>query len=312
MLSIRNGMITETHSVFPPGETNETVEYGIKSQANNIACTISPFSILGWLRGGITEYLISQGISPCHSYDLTNISKSNQDYVDYAVQDLQHGYHKKRMSKGEHKEKPECEAVTGKQCLVARMFGGFTGHHRVFSLMPVKVSPIQSNYDKAIKNITGKGNYRNIAVSPRSQVDGMPYATHSVDAIANLDAILYLRMYEDNPLYIAMILRGIEYLAKNEDKFSHQLGGNRTFGCGFIEPAFLPSDLTRDETTVYHNYLIKNEDNVNDNNKLKKDIQNKIDSWQSKKAELDMILDSELKIQKDLFGIDKKWWQQEI
>lgn len=323
MLSIRNGLIIETHSVFPPGETNETVDYGIKSIANNIACTISPFSLLGWLRSGITEYLISQGISPCHSFDITNIGKSNQDYVNYAVQDLKHGYHKKRLNKGEHKEEPECQAIKGEQCIVSKMFGGFTGHHRVFSLMPVKVTPVQSNYDKAIKNITGKGNYRNIAISPRSAVDGTPFATHSVDAIANLDAVLFLKMYDDNPLFVAMIMRGIEYLSQNYEKFNHQLGGNRTFGCGFIEPTFMSPTLTRDETIEYHNLLIKQEDGLeteivtNIENKSKQKglsdkIKEKISLWSKEQIQLNTLLDTELKHQKDLFGIDKKWWNQEI
>lgn len=314
MLSIKNGLITETHSVFPPGEGSETVEYGVKAMANNIACTISPFSLIGWLRKGITEYLISQGISVCHSFDLTNVSKSNTEYINYANQDLNHGYHKKRMGKGDSKERPECEAVTGKQCMVYQMFGGFTGHHRVFSIMPVKITPIQTHYDKAIKNITGKGNYRNLAISPRSHVDGTPLSTHNADVIANLDAILYLKLYNSgsNDLYTAMIMRGVEHLSKHTDDFEHQLGGARTFGCGFIEPTFLSPELTREEVTKYHNLLIKQEDAAEDNDGLSKTISEKLSRWQDRQKELNEILNAELKTQKDLFGIDKKWWNREL
>ncbi len=316
MLTIKNGLIAETHSVFSPGETNETVDYGIKSMANNIACTISPFSIIGWLRHGITEYLISQGISVCHGYDITNISKANEEYRKIALQDIQHGYHKKRLNKGEHKEKSECEAKTGKQCIVNKMFGGFNTHHRVFSLMPVKVSPVKTHYDSAVRNITGKGNYRNIAVSPRSSVDGTPFATHSVDTISNLDAILFIKMYEDNPLYVAMIMRGIEYLSQNSSNFNHQLGGSRTFGCGFIEPTFLPINLSRDETIKYHNLLIKKEDSIDIDSKdngLTKDINEKISNWETiEKKKLNEILDVELSEQKKSFELSTKWWEQEL
>lgn len=313
MLSIKNGMIVETHSVFSQGKTNETENYGIKAMANNIPCTISPFSLLGWLRRGLTEYLISQGISPCHSFDITNISKSNEDYVNYARLDLEHGYHKKRMGKGDTKEKPECEAVKGEQCIIGKMFGGFTGHHRVFSIMPVKISPVQAHYNSGIKNITGKGNYRNLAISPRSSVDQSPFATYNADVVANLDAILYLRMYENNPLYIAMIMRGIDYLSQQQNEFEHQLGGQRTYGCGFIEPTFLPPELTRPEVVKYHNLLIKKEDSLDtDSESLTKEISGKIQAWESNKGELNKLLDTELKHQKELFGIEKRWWSQEI
>lgn len=312
MLSIRNGMIAETHSVFPPGENAETVDYGTKSMANNVACMVSPFSLLGWLRRGITESLISQGISPCHNYDITNISTSNKDYRGYATQDLAHGYHKKRMGKGENKEKPECEAVTGEQCIIGKMFGGFTGHHRVFSMMPVKVTPIKAHYEKGIRNITGMGNFRKIAISPRSAVDGTPFATHTSDVIANFDAIMYLKMYETNPLYIATIMHGIEYLSKHSEEFTSQIGGSRTFGSGFVEPTFLPPELDREETRKYHNLLMKTEDNAEDADSFPKSIKDKLSAWQEEQKNLNELLATELKHQKDLFGIDKKWWNQEI
>jgi hypothetical protein len=311
MLSIKNGLIAETHSIPPPGESSKNLNYGIKTIANNITCTVSPFSLLGWLRHGITEYLISLGISPCHSYDLTNIS--NEGYRNIAIQDLEHGYHKKRLNKGENTGKPECEATIGTQCIVAQIFGGFTGHHRVFSVMPVKVSPVKAHYNKGVRNITGRGNYRNIAVSPRSAVDGTPLATHTADVIANLDAILYLKMYEDNPLYIAMIMRGFEYLYEHRDEFECQLGGSRTFGSGFIEPTFLPSALTREETTKYHNLLITTEEeDASNSDSLPESIKTKISEWQDEQKKLNTILDNELKIQKDMFGIDKRWWSREI
>jgi len=313
LLSIRNGLIVDTHSVYPPGETSETVEYGIKAIANNVNCMISPFSLLGWLRHGITEYFISQGISPCHNYDLTNVSKSNEEYVKIATMDLKHGYHKKRMGgKGDNKEKPNCEAVMGEECIVAKMFGGFTGHHRVFSVMPIKTTPVQGHYDKGIKNITGKGNYRNIAISPRSAVDGTPFATYTADVVANVDAIMYLRMYDANPLYIAMIMRGIEYLNEHRYEFDYQLGGNRTFGSGFIEPTFLPPELTRAEVTTYHNLLIKTEDRAEDSDTLSKELSDKISTWKDKQKEMNVLLDAELKRQKDMFGVDKKWWDAEL
>ncbi len=320
MLSIRNGMIAETHSVFQQGKTNENVTYGIKSMANNNACIVSPFSILGWMRNGITECLINDySISPCHAFDLTNVS-SKVEYQEYAKQDITYGYHKKRIDKGNHKEKPACEAIKGKKCIVAEMFGGFTGNNRVFSIMPIKVSPVDAQYIRGVRNITGKGNYRSLAVSPRSAVDGTPYQTHDVDIIANLDAILYIKMYEPKSsesdridVYTAMIMKGIEYLAKHKDEFKHQLGGNRTFGCGFIEPTFLPLDLTRDETVTYHTALIKMEDDADSVSNITKSIKEKIAAWDDIKLDYDKLLDEELKVQKEYFGFDKemtdtKWW----
>jgi len=312
MLSIKNGMIAETHSVYPPGETAGTVDYGTDSIANNVACMVSPFSLLGWLRRGVTEYLISQGISPCHNYDITNISASNKDYRGYAIQDLKHGYHKKRMGKGDNKEKPECEAINGEQCIVAKMFGGFTGHHRVFSMMPVKVTPVKAHYEKGIRNITGMGNFRKIAISPRSAIDGTPFATHTSDVIANLDAIMYLRMYENNPLYVAMIMHGIKYLSEHCEEFSSQLGGSRTFGSGFVEPTFLPPDLNRDETRKYHLLLMKTEDDTEGKDSFPATIKSKILAWQEEQNKLNNDFNIELQHQKDVFGIDKKWWNQEI
>lgn len=318
MLSIRNGMIAETHSIFPPGKTADTEDYGTNSMANNVACMVSPFSLLGWLRRGITESLISQGISPCHNYDLTNVSASNQDYRGYAKQDLAHGYHKKRMGKGESKEKPECEAVTGEPCIVAQMFGGFTGHHRVFSVMPVKVSPVKAHYEKGIRNITGMGNFRKIAISPRSAVDGTPFATHTSDVISNFDAIMHLRMYEDNGnssrlnLHTAMIMRGIEYLSAHSEEFQSQLGGQRTFGGGFIDASFLPPTLTRDEVRKYHLLLIKNEDDAENGNTFPAGIKEKILAWQETQKSINEELNIELKRQRELFGIDKQWWNKEV
>lgn len=310
MLSIRNGMIAESHSVFPPGESDETAQYGIKKIANNINCTVMPTSVLGWLRYGVTEYLIKQGISICHGYDLSLVT--SKDYKEYVVQDLKHGYHLKRMPKGDHTGKPECEAVRGKQCLVSEIFGGFTGAHRVFSLLPVKTSPIDSQYTRGIKNITGKGNYLNTAISPRSAVDGTPYATHTIDSLANFDAILYIKMYEPNPrmdVHIAMLLRAFDYLNTSSNDFKHQLGGNRTFGCGFMESTTLPIDMTREEVVKYHSVLIKLEEKADDADGLTNNIKEKIIAWEEQKKKYDKLLDEELKIQKELFGIDKKWWQ---
>ncbi len=65
----------------PESKDEETAKYGIRRIANNVAVTISPWSLLGWLRSGVTEYLISQGISVCHGMDVTNVTKSNKEYA---------------------------------------------------------------------------------------------------------------------------------------------------------------------------------------------------------------------------------------
>lgn len=317
MVAIRNGMIAETHRIFPRGiKPEETNDYGYKAIANTINCTLMPTSILGWLRAGVTEYLIEQGISVCHGYDLNLPTK---DYRNFVIQDLEHGYHRKVMTKGEHAGKPECEAVIGnkpesqrKKCIVAEMFGSFAGKHRVFSILPVKTSPVDSHYTKGIKNITGKGNFMTVAVSPRSAVDGTPYATHDMNVVANLDAVLYIKMYEPNPrmdVHIAMLLRAFEYLNKKSNDFKHQLGGNRTFGCGFIEPTILPIGMERDDIVAYHSKLIKMEEKAEDAEGITESMKKTINDWEEQKKKYDTILDAELKIQKELFGIDKKWWQ---
>jgi len=311
MVTIKNGMVVETHSVFPPGETSGTVDYGIKSIANNVACTISPFSVLGWLRRGVTEYLISNGISVCHNYDITD-KAGNPEYRTYAEHDLVHGYHKKRLKSGEHKEKPECEAIIGEQCIVAKMFGGFNTHHRVFKTNPIKVSPVKSQYEKRIRNITGLGNFRNINISPRSAIDGVPFATHTADIISNLDAILYIQMYEDNLLYVACIMKGIEFLNEHRNEFEYQLGGSRTFGAGCIEVSMLPFTMTKEETTKYHLQLIKNEEESVDSNGLTESIRDKINAWNDIYNELINNFDNEVARQKELFGVDKRWWNQTI
>ncbi len=319
-ISIKNGFIAETHSVFntqdPESKDEETAKYGIRRIANNVACTISPWSLLGWLRSGVTEYLISEGISVCHGMDVTNVTKSNKEYSLMVEHDLEHGYHKKRMGSGnkDKNELPECEAIKGEQCIVSKMFGGFTSHHRIFSLMPVKITPIKSHYESGVRNITGLGNYRNLAVSPRAVVDQSPFTTHKVDTIANLDAIMYLKMYEDNPLYTALIMRSIEYLNRQEieQNYNHQLGGAKTFGNGWIETSFLPPNLTQEEITKYHLLLIKKEEKAEDSEGFPKQITEKIQKWEEEKVKLNAELDKELIRQKEIFGIDKKWWNQKI
>lgn len=340
-VSIKNGMIAETHSIFNTrnieNKDADTATYGIRRIANNVAVTIMPWSLLGYLRGGVTEYLISQGISVCHGMDLTNVNK-NDDYVDMVEHDILHGYHRKRMGKdnGNKNELPECEAIHGEPCIVAKMFGGFTSHHRAFSLMPVKVTPVKSQYRNDIRNITGLGNFRNLAVAPRAVVDQNPYTFHNVDVIANLDAIMYLRMYEENPIYVAMLMRAVEFLNKRteESDYNHQLGGARTFGCGWVQTEFLPPDLTRDETIAHHMNLISREEAVGSDllgqavdgaggqeieesgeeqfgkAKVSKNVGEKFEAWKVEKAQLDKLLDVELLRQKSLFDIEKKWWSQ--
>ncbi len=338
-VSIKNGMIAETHSIFNTKNVEnkdaDTATYGIRRIANNVAITIMPWSLLGYLRSGVTEYLISQGISVCHGMDLTNVS-TNEDYADMVDHDLIHGYHRKRMGDGANKELPECQAVHGEPCLVAKMFGGFTSHHRVFSLMPVKVTPVKSQYKNDIRNITGLGNFRNLAVAPRAAVDQNPYTFHNVDAIANLDAIMYLRMYEDTPLYVAMLMRAVKFLnERTEDSdYNHQLGGARTFGCGWIQSEFLPPDLTREETIAHHLNLINREEAVGNDMavltsgeaggeiieeddrelagkaRMLRKVSAKFEAWKAEKVQLDKKLDDELQHQKLLFGTEKKWWSQ--
>lgn len=305
-ISIKNGLIPETHSKFPQGETDETMSYGKKAVANTIACSISPYSLLGWLRFGVTEALIEKGISVCSAYNLNIVTY--KDHKEFVIQDTLHGYHRR----GSPKSTPECVTKKGKQCIVSEMFGGFGSNHRVFSVLPVKCSPIDSEYTRGVKNVTGKGNFLTLAISPRSAVDGTPYATHEVNVIENLDAILFIKMYEPNPrmdVHIAMLMIGIDYLNSHKDVFEHQLGGGRTFGNGFIEPTFLPISLTRPEAVEYHSKLIKLEDKADDADGLSKNIRPKIEQWEIEKTKYISILDTELKVQKDLFGIDKKWWQ---
>lgn len=334
-VSIKNGMIAETHSIFNTQSIDnkdaDTATYGIRRIANNVAVTISPWTLLGHLRSGVTEYLISQGISVCHGMDLTNVSK-NEDYVDMVDHDLEHGYHRKRMGdgNGNKNEMPECEAVHGKPCIVAEMFGGFTSHHRVFSLMPVKVTPVKSQYRNDVRNITGLGNFRNLAIAPRAAVDQNPYTFYNVDVVANLDTIMYLRMYEDNPLHVAMLMRAVEFLnQRTEDSdYNHQLGGARTFGCGWVQSEFLPPDLTRDETITHHMNLISREEAVGNeleaDSKSPEDVKEeptgkagvskkvsaKFEAWKVEKAQLDKDLDAKLLEWKSLFGTEKKWWSQ--
>jgi len=277
--------------------------------------------LLGWLRYGVTEALVEKGISVCSSYDLNNVTSKN--YKEYVTQDTTRGYHRKVAPKSKEKSKdsntwkPECEVVVGKQCIVSEIFGGFAGKHRVFSMLPVKISPIDREYTQGIKNVTGKGNFLTLAISPRSAVDGTPYATHQVNVIENLDAVMTIKMYEPNSrmdVHIAVLLMGIEYLNTHKDDFKHQLGGSRTFGSGFIEATALPINLTRQEVVKYHSILIRLEEKADDADGLSEEIKTKIGQWETEKTKYSALLESELKIQKEMFGIDKlgidkKWWQ---
>ena len=316
-VSIKNGLIPETHSRFPQGDTDETKDFGKKFPANNIDCSISPYSLLGWLRYGITEALIEKGISVCSSHNLNNVP-AKKEYQEFLTQDTKYGYHRKVAPKSREKAKegnagkPECEVVIGHQCIVSEIFGGFAGNHRVFSMMPVKTSPIDKEYTQGVKNVTGKGNFLTLAISPRSAVDGTPYATYTVNVIENLDAVMTLKMYEPNPrmnIHIAVILMGIDYLNAHKDDFKHQLGGGRTFGGGFIEPTALPLSLTREEVVKYHGKLIRLEEKADDAEGLPLETRAKIELWDVEKSKYATLLESELKIQKERFGIDKKWWQ---
>lgn len=342
----KNNAIAETHSIFNTRDVErkdaDHATYGIRRMANNVAVTISPWTLLGYFRSGVTEYLISQGVSVCHGMDLTTVNKGD-DYVDMARNDLVHGYHRKRM--GEKNHLPECEFVQSEPCIVAKMFGGFLTHHRSFSMMPVKVTPVKSQYKNDVRNITGIGYYRNLSVAPRAFVDQTPYTFHSVDVIANLDAILYLRMYENNPLYVALLMRAVEFLNSRTREFdyNHQLGGSRTFGCGWTELEFLPPTLNRNETIKYHLVLMSREEkaasdlsedtesaweNKEDKEETKEEIEEKginksiskqIDAWEDTKIKLGKLLDAEISRQRAKFGIDIKsktkpensWWEQE-
>ncbi len=315
-ISIKNGLIPETHSRFGQGETDETREWGKKFPANNIDCSISPYSLLGWLRYGVTEALIERGISVCSSYDLNKPPK--KEYQEFVAQDTAHGYHRKVAPKSKEKEKdgnagkPECEVVIGKQCIVSEIFGGFRGNHRVFSMMPVKTSPVDGEYTRGIKNVTGKGNFLTLAISPRSAVDGTPYATHTVNVIENLDAVMTLKMYEPNPrmdVHIAVLLMGIDHLNAHKDDFKHQLGGGRTFGSGFIEATALPISLTRREIVTYHGKLMRLEEDADNADGLPPEIKSKVELWDDEKAKYAKLLEPELKIQKEKFGVDNKWWK---
>lgn len=312
-ISIKNGLIPETHSSFAPGNhSNETEDYGVKFPANNVRCTISPWSLLGFIRSGFTDALIEKGVSVCHGYDL-NLPKG--DYEEFVKQDLVYGFHRKAFKSGKTIKgvaKPECEVVMDKKCLVAEMFGTFAGDHRVFSVMPVKTTPIKNDYKNRVRGVTGMGNYQQIAISPRSAVDGTPYATHTISVLEHVDAIMYIRMYEPNPrmsIHIAALLNGFDYKNTHKDEFKHQLGGGRTFGSGFVDTTVLPISMSRDEITEYHLRLIAFEDKADDNNGFTKDAQAKIDGWEAEKARYAEIFTEELKVQKEQFGIDKKWWQ---
>lgn len=315
LISIRNGMIVDTHQLFPPDKKEDPAM--IKTIASNISCTLSPFSMLGWLRGGVTAYLISEGISPCHGYDLTTVSKTGERAKN-VVEDLEKGYHKKRMGKGgeANKEKPECEVVMGEPCLTYRMFGGFTAHHRVFSMVAFKTSPVKDRFYKQKENITGTGNYRRINVSPRTSDGITPYNTYEYDVLANVDGIQYLRMYEDDDVYVGMLLRAIEYLYAHRNDFGHQLGGSRTFGHGFIEPVVINPLYTRAEAVNYAKLMRKAEEDFDSDNiaevETKGEMAKKDETWVVEHERIMGVLDDELKRQKDLFGIDKHWWSIEL
>lgn len=314
MLNIKNGMIAETNSSFPQGEAEETSKHSIKKIGNSISCVVSPFSILGWLRHGITEFLISKGISTCHSYDLSKNLK--EETANWAEQDLARGYHRKLAIKKGNKADPECVSIKGTPCIVCEMFGNFTGQHRTFSLMPVKISPVESRYSRGVGNITGRGNYRNLNISPRSHTDGSPFNTFDVDVIANFDAILYIKMYESNlrlKEHVAMIYGGIKYLKEHQNDFNHQLGGARTSGCGFIDPTFLPTTMTRKDVIKHHNTLISMEDKDEDTKTTQSD-------WEkTDEPELNEILKNVIEeqkkfgFQKDITGkIINPWWDMII
>ncbi len=306
-LSIRNGLIPETHSNYP-----STSELPIRVPGNALRVTISGNTINGWLRHGLTEALIHAGVSPCHSFDVDNTSRLTEK-----IEDLKYGYHRKAFKNGKKENgasKPECEVVIGKKCLVAEMFGTFAGAHKVFAEMPMKLTPIKKDLEKGVRGVCGFGNFLEIASSPRSMVNGIPFNTYKQYVVANVDAILTLKFYEPNlrmEEHLAALLHAVEYLNEHGDEYNHQIGGFRTTGNGFATVTAIPLAFTEKESVDYLIKLIALEDKADDADGITEDMRVKIEDWKAEKERYAKIFAEELKVQKEQFGLDKKWWKME-
>lgn len=320
-VTIRNGIIVDTHQQF--SSTTKDSPYQIGTIANNVAAILPSSTIRGWLRFGMTEYLIHDiGISVCHGYDLHNVSKTGKRYKN-TLEDLIAGYHLKRIKENNqygkgNKGKPECLAAQGESCIIGKMFGSFTGNHSVFSTMPFKIDPVKAKFNQQKANVTAMGNYRQLNVSPRSADGETPYQTFLTDVIANVDGIQYIRMYGNDTTYIGMFIRGIEYLYEHRNEFQHQLGGSRTAGHGFVNPSFINPLYSRKDAITYVTQLHRSETEYESKESIETDegktanMKRKDDEWSDLRESILNDLDVELEHQKELFGIEKEWWTTEI
>lgn len=319
LVGIRNGMIVDTHLDEPQDNKNKWRQ-GVDVLGNVVTCIISPHSIAGLLRRGISEYLRQEGISSCASFDIENTS--GDERKNAFQKDINNGYHyrnfrskeKKDSEEKKPREGPQCmyEYKGEKECLISEMFGGMGGktgaRHRKFILHPMKLSPKQLEYDNNIKNVTGKGNFRQLIVAPRSMEDNIPFAYYQIDTVGNMDGIQYITIYNDvKPdrvdIYTALFMKGVEFLNIHKEEFNFQLGGFRTSGYGIVDYEFLPTFLNREQTREYHKKIINKEEKADQSDK----VQVVIDKWPLEKTRLEKLLSEELKIHKELFGIDKKW-----
>lgn len=313
LLGIRNGMIVDTHLDSPQGKDGNEWRQGIDTLGSVVTCIISPHSIAGLLRRGISEYLRQEGISSCASFDINNTS--GDERKNAFQKDIDNGYHYRNFhAGGKTGEGPQCmhEYNGEKQCLISEMFGGMGGktpaRHRKFILHPLKLTPKQGEYDNNIKNVTGKGNFRQLITAPRSMEDGIPYSFYPVDTVGNVDAIQYVTIYNDvksdrSDIYAGLFMKGVEFLNIHKEEFAFQLGGFRTSGYGIVDYDFLPTFLDRDQTREYHKKRINKEEGADQS----KEIQDIVDKWLPEKSRLEKLLSDELKVHKELFGIDKKW-----
>lgn len=314
LIGVRNGMMVDTHLDAPQGKDGNEWRQGVDTLGSVITCIVSPHSIRGLMRRGISEYLGSEGISSCASFDIR--ATSGDERKNAFQKDIDSGkYHERNLYiKGNTGEGPHCmyEYNGERQCLVSEVFGGMGGKVEArpakFLLHPMKLTPKQGEYDNNIKNVTGKGNFRQLVIAPRSMIDGIPYSFYPVDTVGNVDAIQYVTIYNDvkpdrADIYAALFMKGVEFLNNHREEFAFQLGGHRTSGYGIINYDFLPISLDRNQTREYHKEMVSKEGNA----KHQASIQDIIDKWPTEKSRLEKLLENELKVHKELFGIDKKW-----
>lgn len=303
-VGIRNGIIVQENAGVPMKDDP------VDRISNSINSIVSPFSVAGWVRSGITEYLRSIGISSCHPYITEKTTAPSNDKKHMIVNDLNLGYHGKGT----------CLSETGESCIVHDLFGSFKNNPRKFRFGVLKLSPVRSKWRNMNDGVTGLGNFRRIVTHARS-FDGGPFLHTENDVICNVDAIQYITLYrkridkEKIPIYTVLFKRAFEYLNSNRDDFDHQLGGHRTNGFGVMECDFINPFYSRKESVKYHGQLVskregekKKEDDNEDNEKKKEDdkeMKLKDDEWNICLQEAEKEFDEKVKEWKEKFSFDQ-------